>query len=1242
MSESFTEQPIEFITKTTTMNSSDDPTALAEEELALMQNFVKDNGVFETRLGKTALNTGNLLPAAVYGLSTFDPLDSDTNQYVAVSNGIIYAGSSFPLTSKLTGLTASTLMRCLPFNGRMLVNDSSQGVAWYDGTSAGWAGVPSPRESVLIDDCESTTGTSTSSSVIITVDDSVVLHGRHGLKFKVTNSVSVLDGSYSVAGLANWTLGGGWADGTGKAAKSADGTGTLTPAVALVPVVGRVYLISYQVKDWSVGTVTCSFAGVSDTARGVDGVFSFYATAVSVTTLAFTPSATGARFSIDNVSIVEQGQVRKTISGPALGVFRSAPFGDAATSTTKDYIRFQVVRSFKADFSSVIFYLAAASWSASVTLSALDEWESNDGAGLVFDVMVRKSQFTAVTGTINWSDALTWWGVDILPVAEKQPFLIFDWVRMERSGPTAQEFGKLIADFEPNETWDQDAATLGYDTDYKASLGRSLTLTGVSAAGHRHFTTLLNLTTMENGSSSDVIDTIQLKIGRNTAKADAGELVITFTDTTGGTAHYHLSAGVIKTPKVGSAAVSKLRTKSLIFQTVQIRKEEFDDDDLLDWTQINKLTLASSAHGGVFYIDEIRLTRYKNIKAILKFEPDETAPTVTNGNNAGWADPNLNPHRSEAGSTTSFKVPIKQNVTCTIETTPAANINLAYFGTSPAEASQDSDKVGLWIFLSNPKHVKSISTYYSASGVNYTDYFYKEVIGNNGEFPNQLKVTGREAALFPNGVWIEFFFQKREHTLMPSTSTATWATIDKCKIEIVTNKSGGVTAFLDNWMLTRGDALAGTFWYAVTYKNSRGARSEMSNISNLVRVSSAGVNLTNLPTSSGHYREIWRLSELTTGWKLAGILGDDESTVFEDWLVEEELGEELLVTYTQPMIAKTLCLHGDMLIRGNLTELSGGYRHKTLVDVGIPGSFDESDPKRMIEIGKEDGFEILALVSAFDRVVVFKERGVWSFDPYNLSQKPICHSGNVGILSPFSWAHDPRGVIYFITTSKELWGFNGSSFEPEVGDPILTSQDATVRFLAGIPNSYVSKVVGEWFDETALFSIPQSAETVNSTILSFSPRDQSWSIITGWPTSIFHVKDYAGSHSLIGGVEDANGLLFTLYSGDTDNGVVISGILRTADKAPDPTITSQPATLYLTGKKLTTTDAVVTIEPYYDLTDSGDDILFTVNDATHFREEAGVPSPGRWPTYLGFKITTTLARVALRSLGYSRRQEERR
>ena len=123
----------------------------------------------------------------------------------------------------------------------------------------------------------------------------------------------VIDGTFSVAGLTDWTLGAGWADGTGKAAKNVDGVGTLTQAVDIPAVVGKKYRIQYQVLDWTVDGVTVTYGGQSDAIKSANGSYSFDITASTTGSLILTPSSTGSRFSIDNVSVKPlTGQVDKT------------------------------------------------------------------------------------------------------------------------------------------------------------------------------------------------------------------------------------------------------------------------------------------------------------------------------------------------------------------------------------------------------------------------------------------------------------------------------------------------------------------------------------------------------------------------------------------------------------------------------------------------------------------------------------------------------------------------------------------------------------------------------------------------------------------------------------------------------------------------------------------------------------------------------------------------------------------
>src|SRR3990167_9593520 len=112
----------------------------------------------------------------------------------------------------------------------------------------------------------------------------------------------VIDGSFSVVGLTDWTLGAGWTDGTGTAAKSADGTGTLTQAVAINAVIGTLYKITYTISNWSVGTVNMIYGAVIFPNKSANGTYTEYVWAFLTNSIIFTPTNT-SRFNIDNVSV---------------------------------------------------------------------------------------------------------------------------------------------------------------------------------------------------------------------------------------------------------------------------------------------------------------------------------------------------------------------------------------------------------------------------------------------------------------------------------------------------------------------------------------------------------------------------------------------------------------------------------------------------------------------------------------------------------------------------------------------------------------------------------------------------------------------------------------------------------------------------------------------------------------------------------------------------------------------------
>jgi len=113
---------------------------------------------------------------------------------------------------------------------------------------------------------------------------------------------AVTNGSFT-GNATGWTLGAGWAYGTNNAAKGTDGVGTLSQALTL-DYAYRTYEVAFTVSGLSVAGFTPSLGGLAGTAISANGTYRQYIIpATTAATLAFTPSPTGSRFTLDDISV---------------------------------------------------------------------------------------------------------------------------------------------------------------------------------------------------------------------------------------------------------------------------------------------------------------------------------------------------------------------------------------------------------------------------------------------------------------------------------------------------------------------------------------------------------------------------------------------------------------------------------------------------------------------------------------------------------------------------------------------------------------------------------------------------------------------------------------------------------------------------------------------------------------------------------------------------------------------------
>jgi hypothetical protein len=974
------------------------------------------------------------------------------------------------------------------------------------------------------------------------------------------------------------------------------------------------------------GWAGCASPKVSKLIEGFETITGWATTGgsgtVSVTQLNVTQGRNSVKFKADSGVIFT---LFKAITSVVLTSFDAAPIGDGTTSTVNDYIALRLVRSAKADFDSCILYLytnVGYTDSFAITLSNIQEWISNPASGASFDFYIRKSAFTGTAGAA-WN-TITGLGLLIDATTGCAPYVIMDNLRLEKSGPIARPMCKVIGDMESNETWVQGVGTVSPDTTYKKTLARSLKIDGAGAWGYRTFGTIaaptLDLTKFDTGVDSDSMDSIELYVARDTAKI-AGTLMIRFYYSAADNYYYDIATTLLKGPKITPTLYKKLDDVGKCFTLISIRKDQFTDSlgGVVDWTnKINTITLYGST-AGAYYVDSIRLVKTRDKKTVVQFEPPTIATTeavtVTNYTSYEWADERdeLKMIRTDEGSKTDLHVKMAKNTTCTIEIVLSAAINCSTF--DGGGAVQDQDLLGPYFWFADSKHIKNIDILYDVSGGTYANYYIKSIPAD------AIPRTQKD--------WFSARTGINEHLLV---GAGTWATVGRVKIEVTTDSSGGANFYVDQLIITRTDAISGTVSYRVQYQNSRGARSEYSNISNVLEIKSTDVLLTGLPTSTGYTRLIERFTSMGNVWERVGVVDDDDTTTFLDNVISPTIGQTgLTKTYSKPMIAKTFCIFKDVVVLGNLTGADGNT-YSSDVSISKEYSFDEFDPLDIFSLGKDDGYKLLALVPALDRVYGFKEKGIYSFDPYNLNQTPVLLSSEFGRGGEHAWAVVDKGIA-FLTQNKELYLTDGSSFtnlgKLQLGD--------VQYYLDAIPEAYMTKVQMAYYEQALLVAIPYG-DVHNNKVLRFYFPTQTWTVFTGWETGIFHLTNYAGSAKLY---MTAQGLyIYQLFYSNDDDGTAIVGKITTADFARDFTILRQPGTLFLTAKAISS-NPTIQVTPYYDCTTGTALSTYTVASSVHSRiPEKNIPPAPSWATYLGLKFVLT-GRLSVRGAAYTVQEETR-
>lgn len=418
--------------------------------------------------------------------------------------------------------------------------------------------------------------------------------------------------------------------------------------------------------------------------------------------------------------------------------------------------------------------------------------------------------------------------------------------------------------------------------------------------------------------------------------------------------------------------------------------------------------------------------------------------------------------------------------------------------------------------------------------------------------------------------------------------------------------------------------LTGTYWYRVTYMTADGWESDPSVTSDLVTVTAKQVNLTLIPVPGSTRiasKKIYRLGGTSAEWRLLTILYDASTTTYTDNTSDTSMGDLQDAVEGYPYIPKTICRHDKAVILANLTDLDG-TQYPCGVMVSREESYDIYDHLDFFEIEPDFGAAIKWVVSALDFVYVGKNNSIWKFDSKDLTLPPRCISRIYGGAGPFAVCVG-ENELYFLDVGKAgIVSWNGS-FAELISDSSIARGASIKNYIDNIPSAYIDRCWMLYYNQFVLIGIPQTGDTYPTLILAYYVPKRFWFVISGWNARCGYSEKISGVNTLHLG-HASTGFVYNGFSGDDDAGTDITSIFQTADDDFDDSSSRKDyAKCTLWGKKLTSSDVSLTIEPYVDTVDSGKNITETFTELTIKRKEFGVPDLGYKGTFIGMKISAT-------------------
>ncbi len=894
----------------------------------------------------------------------------------------------------------------------------------------------------------------------------------------------------------------------------------------------------------------------------------------------------------------------------ALNLDGAAVFSDGSTSDLDDYISLFIIRGDPNLITSVRLVLGDNTFTNTFyyDLSSTEDWIEavNTYSGL--HLRLRKRYFQTLAGTPNWGVIS---GVKFIATTTGVTSLTMDWLRLEKSGPIAWELLKVINDCDDTTDWTVSAgsATVGLDYEYKVRGDAALKITTPSNTCLINTGTVsIDLTTFDDGSIAAAIDDVEIYLGKSVQTISPIVQLRLYTEAA---KYYYYDFAISSVKSLTQYSISKTSFSSSGTPT--------------GWTIIKVGLYFATGFTGSVYIDAINLVKHKDTLSVAEMDQTEgwvaVAPTTTTpaySNEAAYI-------RADQGSTQSLYLNLIKSTAnggvATISYTPGGALNLSIY--SAGIAIQSTDQLGLYMNLPSATAFGRVTLQLGPVGM--ANNYYQKTI-EKADLSSYLETPPTTTVLVEKG-WYKLFFAISEWDAVGAPNWNSLAQV-RISLQVGTTTNGtsypSIKAYFDSWKVKRASELTGVYYYKETFVDPEGNESDASIISEPVTARAASVFIKHLPTLDGANsarvasKRIYRLGGLNEDWGFVATLDTPSRDTYLDENIDAEITGTLEDIDGQPYIPKCFCTHNNKVVIANLTTLDG-ITYPSGIMVSEEESCEIYDHKKFFELEAHSGSEIKWITPFSGFVFVGKEDMIGKFNPDDLTQPYTVEStlyGGVGLLAVCYGKNE----FYFLDKTGIIF-YNGSFFD--------VISDQVQDYIDAIPPTYLSTCWMEYFEDTLLIGIPVAGGTYPTLVLAcYKPESTNrfWYIISGWSTRCVS----SGEGTLHVG-SALNGYVWRAFDGDTDDAVDITSILWFPDDDFEQVEVGKDfVKLFLFGKRLTSTNVPIIINPYIDMADSGINITQDIEAATismtsliHNKIEISGVQFGYFPSYLGLKLTAT-------------------